>query len=75
MRFEKEGDFVEISEGLSCDYNGNDEVWFVESNLEFKDLPIKFRVQVQKSNLEATKELQEVVSSWAKRNYFKLKIK
>ena len=71
MRFEKEGNFIEVTDGISAD---NDrfgiEVWFIETNLDFKDLPIEFRAQVLKSDVDGYAKLEAAVLSWTYRNEY-----
>lgn len=64
MRFEKGTDFVEITDGISTD-KSEGAVWFVESSLDFKGLPIEFRERIQKSDTERYQKLKNAVSSWA----------
>ncbi len=57
MRFEKGTDFVEIVDGISTD-KSEGAIWFVDSNLDFKDLPTEFRERIQKSDTERYQKLK-----------------
>ena len=71
MRFENGNNFIEISEVISSDHNGNP-VLIVESNLGLENLPIVFRSQVEKSDVDATIKLESAVINWANQNDYKL---
>ena len=71
MRFEKDGDFVEITDAVSA--NANCEVWFIETNLNFENLPVEFRKQVPKTDKNGFEKLKNAVVNWAKNSGFELK--
>ena len=45
MIFQKENDFVEITQAISADTN--ETVWYVYTNLDWENLPVEFRVQIR----------------------------
>ena len=72
LRWEKDQDYVEITSGVSVDDEYNGAVWYIETNLNFEDLPIKFKRQVAKKDVEGFKELKQLVSQWAEENEYEL---
>jgi hypothetical protein len=70
MRWERGKDFVEIASGVSTD--AQESVWYIESSLELKDLPVEFRRQISKTDEDGYKNLKRSVSSWAERNGYDL---
>ena len=70
MRFEKDGNYIEVSEALSAN-KGRQIVCIVESSLSFDKLPINFREQISKSDSTGVNNLKESVSLWAKKNGYK----
>ena len=73
MIFEKENDFVEITQAISADTN--DTVWYVYTNLDRENLPVEFRVQVSETDQEGLEKLKNTLVKWADRNGFKLVLK
>jgi translation initiation factor 2 alpha subunit (eIF-2alpha) len=73
MLFEKGNDFVEITQAISADTN--DTVWYVFTNLDWKNLPVDFRVQVSETDQEGLEKLKNALVKWADRNKFKLVLK
>lgn len=70
MRWERDENFVEIVSGHSVDVQNA--AWHINTNLDFKDLPVEFRKQVPTTNEEGYKELERSVSRWAERNGYQL---
>jgi len=67
MRYEKEDQYIEVSETISANYG---EACFVDSNLGDLQLPIEFREQIPKSEKDKIENLKRSVLDWASRNGF-----
>jgi hypothetical protein len=70
MRWEKGNHFVEIVSGVSTDVQVV--IWYINTNLDFKDLPVAFRKQVPKTDEEGYESLKLVASNWAAQNGYQL---
>ncbi|MGD8980273.1 MAG: hypothetical protein PVH67_09620 [Desulfobacterales bacterium] len=73
MLFKKENDFVEITQAISADTN--DTVWYVHTNLDWKNLPDEFQAQVSETDQEGLEKLKNALVKWADRKGFKLVLK
>jgi hypothetical protein len=73
MLFQKEKDFVEITQAISADTN--DTVWYVHTNLDWENLPIEFQAQVSETDQEGLEKLKSSLVEWADRKGFKLVLK
>ena len=73
MLFQKENDFVEITQAISADTN--ETVWYVYTNLDWANLPVEFRVQVSETDQEGLEKLKNDLVEWADRKGFKLVLK
>jgi hypothetical protein len=67
MRWEKDEDYVEIALGLDVDLGA---IWFVESTLDWTELPIAFRDRIGQSDKESVERLKAAIESWADRKGF-----
>ena len=73
MRFEKGNYFIEIRYGISSDADDpNNPVYFVDSNLNWDDLPVEMKVQILKDDIEGLGKLKNAVKNWASREGFML---
>jgi len=73
MRFEKGNYFIEIRYGISSDADDpNNPVYFVDSNLNWDDLPVEMKVQILKDDIEGLGKLKKAVKNWASREGFML---
>jgi hypothetical protein len=72
MRFEKDGKYLEIAQGISADKNGKP-VWCIETDLDQRKLPESIKMQVEKTDREGYKRLKNAVIAWAKRKGFEHK--
>jgi hypothetical protein len=73
MLFKKGNDFVEITQAISADTN--DTVWYVHTNLDWKNLPADFRTQVSETDQEGLEKLKGSLVKWADRKGFELVLK
>ena len=73
MLFKKGNDFVEITQAISADTN--DTVWYVHTNLDWKNLPVDFRTQVSETDQEGLEKLKGSLVKWADRKGFELVLK
>jgi len=73
MIFQKENDFVEITQAISADTNEN--VWYVYTNLDWENLPVEFRVQIPETDQEGLEKLKSSLVEWADLKGFKLVLK
>jgi hypothetical protein len=73
MIFQKENDFVEITQAISADTNEN--VWYVYTNLDWENLPVEFRVQIPENDQEGLEKLKNSLVEWADLKGFKLVLK
>ena len=70
MRWVKGKDYVEIVSGISADTGGA--IWYIDTNVNWGDLPIEFRAQIPKTDEEGYKKLEISVATWAERNRYHL---
>lgn len=73
MLFKKGNDFVEITQAISADTNDN--VWYVYTNLDWKNLPVEFRSQVSETDQEGLEKLKNALVKWADRKGFEMVLK
>ena len=73
MIFQKENDFVEITQAISADTN--ETVWYVYTNLDWENLPAEFRVQIPETDQEGLEKLKSSLVEWADLKGFKLVLK
>ena len=73
MIFQKENDFVEITQAISA--NTNETVWYVYTNLDWENLPAEFRVQIPETDQEGLEKLKNSLVEWADLKGFKLVLK
>ena len=73
MIFQKENDFVEITQAISA--NTNETVWYVYTNLDWENLPAEFRVQIPETDQEGLEKLKSSLVEWADLKGFKLVLK
>jgi hypothetical protein len=73
MLFKKGNDFVEITQAISADTNDN--VWYVYTNLDWKNLPVEFRSQVSETDQEGLEKLKNAMVKWADRKGFEMVLK
>jgi hypothetical protein len=73
MLFQKENDFVEITQAISADTN--DTVWYVHTNLDWENLPVEFRAQVSETDQKGLEKLKNALVEWADRKGFELVLK
>jgi hypothetical protein len=73
MIFQKENDFVEITQAISADTN--ETVWYVYTNLDWENLPAEFRVQIPETDQEGLEKLKNSLVEWADLKGFKLVLK
>jgi hypothetical protein len=71
MRFEKDANYLELADAISTDTPNQS--WFIETNLDFKDLPIEFRNQIPRNDKQGYERLKNAVLNWAGRNGYILK--
>lgn len=69
MRWERDKDYLEIASGLDVDLGA---IWFVESSLEWTELPLKFRDRIMQADRENLEGLKAAVAEWANREGFEL---
>lgn len=62
QRFMNGEKYVEIAAAIS---EPEGHVWFVESNIDFKDLPVQFRARIPDSDEQGIEKLKKAVLSWA----------
>jgi hypothetical protein len=73
MIFQKEDDFVEITQAISADTN--ETVWYIYTNLDWETLPVEFRVQISETDQEGLEKLKSSLVEWADLKGFKLVLK
>ena len=73
MIFQKENDFVEITQAISA--NTNETVWYVYTNIDWENLPAEFRVQIPETDHEGLEKLKNSLVEWADLKGFKLVLK
>ena len=73
MIFQKENDFVEITQRISHDIVCS--TWFIDTNLDFESLPIEFRSLVPETDQEGLEKLKSSLVEWADLKGFKLVLK
>ena len=73
MIFQKENNFVEITQAISADTN--ETVWYVYTNLDWENLPAEFRVQIPETDQEGLEKLKNSLVEWADLKGFKLVLK
>jgi len=66
MKWVKDDQYVEITQGRSTDLN--ESVWTVESSIELKNLPIEFRTQIPTSDKNGYDMLVKAITGWAEKN-------
>jgi len=69
MRWERDKDYLEISSGLDVDLGA---IFFVESSLDWSELPLKFRDRVIQADRESLERLKIAVGDWANGEGFEL---